>query len=159
MASLRALQARTGVRITIPPRRIVFGHLPEGTSISDVLCLVYGGAVERAWSVYDGQVIVQFTEDGPCRRYFDTHYAGIKVDGDHVITVEKPDNTDQLTVAQQERIENGATRLIRITGLVNDDFVTLCNLSKGYEVDHIQLPECDRVSHPPFSSDKKETNQ
>lgn len=150
MASLRAIQARSGVRITVPPRRIIFGNLPNATTISDVLCLVYGGAVERAWSVVDGEVIVQFCDDGACRRYYDANSTGIIVFGDHVIALERPDDTDQLTAAQRERINEGITRVIRITGITNDSFGRLCDLTKGYEIDHIHLVECDKVRQTPF---------
>ncbi|KAJ5195251.1 uncharacterized protein N7498_008689 [Penicillium cinerascens] len=144
MASLRAIQARSGVRITVPPRRIIFGNLPNATTITDVLCLVYGGAVERAWSVVDGEVIVQFCDDVACRRYYEANSNGITVFGDHVIVIERPDDTDQLTAAQRERIHQGITRVIRITGIANDSFSRLCDLAKGYEIDHIHLVECDK---------------
>lgn len=159
MASLRAIQARSGVRITVPPRRIIFGNLPNATTISDVLCLVYGGAVERVWSVVDGEVIVQFCDDGACRRYYEANSNGITVFGDHVIAIERPEDTDQLTAAQRERINQGMTRVIRITGISNDSFSRLCDLTKGYEIDHIHLVECDKVRQTPFSSEMKVTDE
>lgn len=49
MAHWRAMQARGhAIRIAVPQRRIAFKDLPEGTTISDVLCLVHGGAIDRA---------------------------------------------------------------------------------------------------------------
>ncbi|OQD67386.1 hypothetical protein PENDEC_c037G03578 [Penicillium decumbens] len=144
MASLRAAQARRRASAAIPARRIVFGNLPEGTSVSDVLCMVHGGAVERAWSVVEGEVIVQFIDDGACARYYAIHSAGILVHGNHVITVAQPDNTDPLTPRQRERIMSGVTRLVSISGIVNEAFVNLCTITKGYEIDHILLAECDR---------------
>lgn len=159
MASLRAAQARRRASAAIPARRIVFGNLPEGTSVSDVLCMVHGGAVERAWSVVEGEVIVQFIDDGACARYYAIHSAGILVHGNHVITVAQPDNTDPLTPRQRERIMSGVTRLVSISGIVNEAFVNLCTITKGYEIDHILLAECDRVSRPPLTFEGKETDK
>lgn len=70
-----------------PPRRIVFGNLPELADISSVLQLVYGGAIERAWSE-NGEVIVQFVEQDVCVKYFEDHCEGINLkDGDNDITI------------------------------------------------------------------------
>ncbi|KAJ6113817.1 hypothetical protein N7523_007134 [Penicillium sp. IBT 18751x] len=132
------------VNITVPPRRIVFGNLPKGTSISDVICLVFGGAIMRAWSVVDDQVIVEFCDDLACRRYYDAHFPGIKVCGDHIISVEKPDNTEVLTDVQRRHITNRVSRLVGITGITNHLFAPLCDILQGYEIDHINLIECDK---------------
>lgn len=134
------------VNITVPPRQIVFGNLPKGTSISDVICLVFGGAIMRAWSVVDDQVIVEFCEDHACRRYYDAHFPGIKVCGDHIITIEKPDDTEVLTDVQRLHIKNGVSRLVGITGITNHLFALLCEILMGYELDHTHLIECDKVS-------------
>ncbi|KAJ5670127.1 uncharacterized protein N7477_005490 [Penicillium maclennaniae] len=132
------------VNITVPPRRIVFGNLPKGTSISDVICLVFGGAIMRAWSVVDDQVTVEFCDDLACRRYYDAHFPGIKVCGDHIISIEKPDNTEVLTEVQRRHIKNGVSRLVGITGITNHLFAPLCEILQGYEIDHINLIECEK---------------
>ncbi|KAJ5123542.1 hypothetical protein N7448_009639 [Penicillium atrosanguineum] len=132
------------VNITVPPRRIVFGNLPKGTNISDVICLVFDGAIMRAWSVVDDQVIVEFCDDLACRRYYDANFPGIKVCGDHVITVEKPDDTEVLTDVQRLHIKNGVSRLVGINGITNHLFAPLCEVLKCYELDHTHLVECDK---------------
>lgn len=151
MAHWRAMQARknAAVRIVVPYRRIAFKNLPEWATISDVLCLVHGGAVDRAWEAGENEVIVQFCDETACKKYFETYSEGIRVDDDHVITIEKPQDTDQITIALKEKIDNGGSRLVRLAGVPNDKtFQDLRDAVAGYAVDHILWHgEVDQVSH------------
>jgi hypothetical protein len=142
----KARSTLKGVKIVVPPRRIAFGNLPEGTTISDILCLVFGGAIMRAWSVTEGEVTVEFCHDISCRRYYETHRHGITVFGDHLITIGKPEDTISLSMVQRKLIKDGVSRLVRITGITNHLFAPLLDILTGYEIDHTHLVECDKVS-------------
>lgn len=142
----KARSTLKSVQIVVPPRRIAFGNLPEGTTISDIICLVFGGAIMRAWSVTEGEVIVEFCHDISCRRYYETHRHGITVFGDHLITIEKPEDTTSLSMVQRKLIKDGVSRLARITGITNHLFAPLSGILTGYEIDHTHLVECDKVS-------------
>ncbi|KAK4865913.1 hypothetical protein LT330_009006 [Penicillium expansum] len=104
---------------TGPPRRIIFGNLPEWASISCILQLVYGGAIECAWSE-NGEVAVQFVNQDDCTTYYENHSDGIKLkDGDEDLTISiampeegLPDNAELLN-----RVEEGASRVICLSGL------------------------------------------
>ncbi|KAJ5823036.1 hypothetical protein N7447_005376 [Penicillium robsamsonii] len=104
---------------TGPPRRIVFGNLPEWTNISGILHLVYGGAIERAWSE-NGEVIVQFIGQGDCIKYYENHSDGIKVsdgDGELTISVTMPEEGLQDNAELSKRVEEGASRVVCLSGL------------------------------------------
>ena len=104
---------------TGPPRRIVFGNLPEWANISSILQLVYGGAIERAWSE-NGEVIVQFVEQDGCIKYHEIHSEGIKLkdgDDDLIISVTMPEEGLPDNAALSSRIEEGASRVVCLSGL------------------------------------------
>ncbi|KAJ5375209.1 hypothetical protein N7517_007215 [Penicillium concentricum] len=104
---------------TGPPRRIVFGNLPEWANISGILHLVYGGAIERAWSE-NGEVIVQFVEQDDCIKYYENHSDGIKVndgDGELTISVTMPEKGLQDNAELSKRVEEGASRVVSLSGL------------------------------------------
>jgi hypothetical protein len=102
-----------------PPRRIVFGNLPEWANISGILHLVYGGAIERAWSE-NGEVIVQFVEQEDCVKYYENHSDGIRVnDGDDelIISVTMPEEGLQDHAELSKRVEEGASRVVCLSSL------------------------------------------
>ncbi|KAJ6149757.1 hypothetical protein N7471_000956 [Penicillium samsonianum] len=102
-----------------PPRRIVFGNLPEWATIPSVLQLVYGGAIERAWSE-NGEVMVQFVEQDDCVKYYENHSEGIKLkdgDDDVTISVAIPEEGLQDNAELSKRVEEGASRVICLSGL------------------------------------------
>lgn len=82
--------------------------------------------------------IVQFCDDDECKKYFDAYSAGIRVDGDHVIAIEKSEGTDQMMLALKEKIEAGASRLVRVSGVPGDKtFQDLRDIVTGLDVDHL----------------------
>lgn len=102
-----------------PPRRIVFGNLPEWADISSVLQLVYGGAVERAWSEIN-EIIVQFVDQDVCVKYFEDHCEGINLkDGDNDITISvvMPEEGLQDNAELWKRVQEGASRVVSLSGL------------------------------------------
>lgn len=102
-----------------PPRRIVFGNLPEWADISSVLQLVYGGAIERAWSE-NGEVNVQFVDQDVCVKYFEDHCEGINLkDGDNDITISvvMPEEGLQDNAELWKRVQEGASRVVSLSGL------------------------------------------
>lgn len=126
------------VEIVAPHRRIAFKELPEGATISDVLCLVHGGAVDRAWRVADNEIIVQFCDDGACKAYYDAYGNGIRVDGNHVITIEKPSGTEAISMALRQKIDKGVTRVVHVSGIPKDKtFENLLEAASKYSIDHI----------------------
>lgn len=145
MDHFRALQAAkaaaNAIRIVVPYRRILFKNVPEWMTLSDILCLAYGGPVDRAWKVTETEFMVQFYDDKTCAKYFDNHSAGIHVgdDGHHLISIEKPDGTDRIDNEMQEKIvQGGASRLVRISGVTpNKNFQAMRDLVAEYEIDHI----------------------
>lgn len=144
MAHFRAMQAARAVgiavRITAPHRRILFKDVPEWMTLSDILCLVYGGAVDRAWKVSETEYIVQFCDDKACTNYYDAHSSGIRVgdQGNHFIAIEKPEGTERAPFDLVEKMVAGHSRVIRITGITtNKTLQDLRNVAAEYEVDHI----------------------
>ncbi|CAI7612668.1 unnamed protein product [Penicillium glandicola] len=104
---------------TGPPRRIVFGNLPEWANISSVLYLVYGGAIEHAWSE-NGDAVVQFVEQDDCIKYYENHSDGIKLkngDDDLTISVTMPEEGLQDNAELSKRIGEGASRVVCLSGL------------------------------------------
>lgn len=104
---------------TGPPRRIVFGDLPDWANVSSILQLVYGGAIERAWSE-DGHVVVQFVEQDDCVKYHENHSDGIKLkdgDDDVTISVTMPEEGLKDNNELSKRVEDGASRIVCLSGL------------------------------------------
>ncbi|KAJ5478412.1 hypothetical protein N7530_003921 [Penicillium desertorum] len=102
-----------------PPRRIVFGNLPEWADIPSVLQLVYGGAIERAWSE-NGEVIVQFVDQDACIKYYENHGDGINLkdgDNDVTISVAMPEEGLQDNAELWKRVQGGASRVVSLSGL------------------------------------------
>ncbi|KAJ5942643.1 hypothetical protein N7516_002811 [Penicillium verrucosum] len=139
---------------TGPPRRIVFGNLPEWANISSVLQLVYGGAIERAWSE-NGEVIVQFVEQDDCVRYHENHSDGIKLkdgDDDLTISVTMPEEGLPDNAELSNRVEEGASRVVCLsdlpTGFKTSDNENILGIaadpvwgSKGF--DHILIKQAE----------------
>ncbi|KAJ5779205.1 hypothetical protein N7457_006925 [Penicillium paradoxum] len=102
-----------------PPRRIVFGNLPEWADIAGILQFVHGGAIERAWMEHT-EVIVQFIDQEKCVQYYEAHSHGIRLkDDDDEVTISVtmpeeglPDN-EKLWI----RVEEGASRVVCLCGL------------------------------------------
>lgn len=118
---LLQLQKQTAPKVAPagPPRRIVFGNLPEWANISSILQLVYGGAIERAWSE-NGEVIVQFVEQDDCVKYHENHSDGIKLkdgDDDLIISVTMPEEGLPDNAELSSRVEDGASRVVLLSGL------------------------------------------
>jgi hypothetical protein len=104
---------------TGPARRIVFGNLPEWANISSILQLVYGGAIERVWSE-NGEVIVQFVEQDDCVKYHENHSDGINLkdgDDDLTISVTMPEEGLPDNAELSSRVEEGASRVLCLSGL------------------------------------------
>ncbi|CAG8001500.1 unnamed protein product [Penicillium salamii] len=114
-------------------RRVVFGDLPEWATISRILLLTHGGAIEQAWSE-DGTVVVQFVEEKECLDYHEKHSAGIKymaADGNEaVITVTLPEEGLPDNAALADRVAEGASRVVCLAGIapgfkVGDDDISV----------------------------------
>jgi hypothetical protein len=103
-----------------PVRRVVFGDLPEWANISQVLLLVHGGAIERAWSE-DSEIIVQFVKEEQCVAYHETHSDGIayqRADGvESKISVTLPEEGLVDNADLSDRVEAGASRVVCLAGL------------------------------------------
>jgi hypothetical protein len=102
-----------------PPRRIIFGNLPEWASISSVLHLVHGGAIERAWSG-NGEVIVQFVTQEACIAYHEGHTDGITFDNageELTISVTMPEDGLPDHPELLQRVSDGASRVVCLSGL------------------------------------------
>jgi hypothetical protein len=103
-----------------PVRRVVFSNLPEWATISSILQLVYGGAIERAWTE-DGDIVVQFVEKSDCERYHEEHSSGINYvtgDGEQAtISVTLPEDGLPDNVELSARVAEGASRVVRLAGL------------------------------------------
>lgn len=145
-----------------PPRRIVFGNLPEWVGISSILHLVYGGAIERAWSE-NGEVIVQFVDQEKCVEYYEAHSDGIKLkddDEDVTISVAMPEDGLPDNAKLSARIEEGASRVVSLFGLPtsikaseSDEEIILGVISDptwgSKELDHVVIKQAE-VSYEPF---------
>lgn len=130
--------SKYAVDIVPPHRRIAFKELPEAATVSDVLCLVHGGAVDRAWRIADNEIIVQFCDDGACKDYYNLYSNGIRVDGDHFITVEKPTGTEPISMALRQKIGKGVSRVVHVSGIPKDKtFENLLEAAAKYSIDHI----------------------
>lgn len=104
---------------TGPPRRIVFGNLPEWADVSSVLQLVHGGTVERAWAE-NGDIIVQFVDREKCIEYYEAHSNGIKIKDDEddvIISVAMPEDGLPDNAELWMRVEEGASRVVCLSGL------------------------------------------
>lgn len=103
-----------------PVRRVIFGDLPDWATVSRILLLTHGGAVEYAWNE-EGTVAVQFVEEAACLDYHEKHSDGIKyvtADGEEaIITVTMPEEglRDHAELAQ--RVAEGASRVVCLEGL------------------------------------------
>ncbi|KAJ5322133.1 uncharacterized protein MYU51_002957 [Penicillium brevicompactum] len=103
-----------------PVRRVIFGDLPDWATVSRMLLLTHGGAVEYAWNE-EGTVAVQFIEEAACLDYYEKHSDGIKyvtADGEEaIITVTMPEEglRDHAELAQ--RVAEGASRVVCLEGL------------------------------------------
>ncbi|CAG8383503.1 unnamed protein product [Penicillium salamii] len=101
-------------------RRVVFGDLPEWATVSRILLLTHGGAIEQAWSE-DDTVVVQFVEEKECLDYHEKHSAGIKymaADGNEaVITVTLPEDGLPDNAALADRVAEGASRVVCLAGI------------------------------------------
>lgn len=103
-----------------PVRRVIFGDLPDWATVSRILLLTHGGAVEYAWNE-EGTVAVQFVEGAACLDYHEKHSDGIKyvtADGEEaIITVTMPEEglRDHAELAQ--RVAEGASRVVCLEGL------------------------------------------
>lgn len=149
MAQVHAMQPQNPVRTATPDRRILFRNLPSWATISDVLCLVHGGAVNRVWNETENEIMVQFCDETACKQYYETYSQGIRLEGDHVIAIEKPRGSDRLTTSLKDKIEAGVSRLVLVANIPNEKtFQDLRGLVKDYSVDHILWrAEVDRVSN------------
>jgi hypothetical protein len=126
MKSFRALQleAKTNSDAAAaeepsPQRRLIFKNLPEWTTVSHVLHLVFGSAIERAWSETSGEVNVQFADAGQCNRYLERHPDGIPIKvGEDVttISIELMDNDDEHPELAR-RLRADASRVVCLSGL------------------------------------------
>lgn len=103
-----------------PVRRVAFGDLPEWATISQILMLVHGGAVERVWAE-DNQVVVQFVDETECLKYYEMHSGGIKyltVDEDEaLISVTMPEEGLPDHAELENRVAEGASRVVSLRGL------------------------------------------
>lgn len=103
-----------------PVRRVVFGNLPKWATISGILQLVYGGAIERAW-IEDGEIIVQFVQKADCEKYYQDHSDGINYstgDGNQAImSVTLPEDGLRDNAELSARVSEGASRVVRLAGL------------------------------------------
>ncbi|KAJ5972529.1 uncharacterized protein N7479_002447 [Penicillium vulpinum] len=123
MKQVRKLQLKKQAAAKVvppgPPRRIVFGNLPDWANISSILHLVYGGAIERAWSE-DDEIIVQFVEQDDCVKYYENHSDGITLkDGDDELTISvtMPEEGLQDNAELLKRVDEGASRVVCLSGL------------------------------------------
>ncbi|KAJ5567119.1 hypothetical protein N7535_006425 [Penicillium sp. DV-2018c] len=104
---------------TGPPRRIVFGNLPDWATKSDILQLVHGGAVEHAWEG-DGEITVQFVNQEACIAYYEAHSNGIIFDNaaqQPAISVTMPEDGQSDHPELLERASKGASRVVCLSGL------------------------------------------
>lgn len=103
-----------------PVRRVIFGDLPDWATISRILLLTHGGAVETAWAE-EGTVVVQFVEEAACVDYHEKHADGIKymaADGkEAVITVTLPEEGLRDNAELVQRVSEGASRVVYLEGL------------------------------------------
>jgi hypothetical protein len=101
-------------------RRVVFGDLPLWGTISNILQLVYGGAIERVWTE-DRQVVVQFVEKATCEKYYENHSNGIDYETDEgeraTISVTLPEDGLVDDAELTARVAVGASRVVRLAGL------------------------------------------
>ncbi|KAJ5762139.1 uncharacterized protein N7511_005521, partial [Penicillium nucicola] len=126
MSSFRALRLANATAAAAaaaaepgPPRRLLFKNLPEWATISHVLHLVWGGAIERAWTEISGEVNVQFTDADNCNRYLELYPEGILIkDGDDVIqiSIELMENDNEHRELAS-RVSTDASRLVYLSGL------------------------------------------
>lgn len=103
-----------------PVRRVVFGDLPEWATVSQMLMLIHGGAVERAWAD-DNQVVVQFVNEPECLRYYEQHSGGIKYlttdEDEALISVTMPEEGLPDHAELENRVAEGASRVVSLNGL------------------------------------------
>lgn len=120
------------------PRRIAFQDVPEWATISDMLCLVHGGAVDRIFPGGENEFIVQFCDEASCEQYAETYTDGIRVEDDHVIKVVKAPGSDKITSTFTSMMEADASRLVRVTKVpIEKTIEDLHKLTEGLTVDHI----------------------
>lgn len=117
------------------PRRIIFKNVPEWATISDMICLVHGGAIERIWSEKEEEVIVQFLDDTTCKKYYETYSKGIRI-GEHVIEVEQA-TCDPVSQKLKNVVNAGNTRVVYVDIPALRTIGELEEVAKGFEVDHI----------------------
>lgn len=140
MAQWRTLRAqRIGTAWPESKRQIIIRGLPNEATMSDVFCLVHGGAVERAWTEVPGEmgeVTVQFCKEIDCQNYFNKYSQGIHVSNglyDADITIEM---TDVLTH------EKEGSRVIRVLNVPRR--VSLDAIDK---IIHMNVPEIDHLEY------------
>ncbi|KAJ5179909.1 hypothetical protein N7492_003119 [Penicillium capsulatum] len=137
MAQWRAKNAeRIAIAESKPvSRRIVFKNVPDWANLTDVLCLVYGGPIERIWSEQENEVIVQFFKVPDCEEYYDDNSSGIFVDG-QVIEVEQAE-CPPLSKETKHWITAGCTRVVKVDIHNDKTFQDLQDIVKDLELDHL----------------------
>lgn len=143
-----------------PVRRVVFGDLPEWATISRILLLTHGGAIEKAW-VENDTVVVQFVEENECVDYHEKHSDGIKylaADGNEaVITVTMPEEGLPDNAELANRVAEGASRVVCLEGLAagfkaGDDVAVLGILAQpgweGMKFERILVTQAEVSSMP-----------
>ncbi|KAJ5234307.1 uncharacterized protein N7469_003475 [Penicillium citrinum] len=122
---------------TAAPRRIIFTDVPEWASISDILGLVHGGAVDRVFVQGAGSVAVQFCEEESCQKYIDTYTSGIRIEG-AVIKVAKAPTTDKMIPSLTALINKGASRVVRAGNIpLSMSLQDVHQLVRNLHVEHI----------------------
>lgn len=137
-------------------RRVIFSDVPEWASISDILGLVHGGAVDRVFFQQQRCFAVQFCDEGSCQKYVDTYATGIRIEG-QVIKVAKAPTSDKITPDFTAMIDAGASRVVRAGNVpLSMSLQDVHQLASGLEVEHILYnAQVDCVSSSLFASCEK----
>lgn len=135
MADWRETEARNTPKAPTVIRQVTFKDVPEWANLSDVLCLVFGGPIERIWSEQPNEVTVRFLWDGDCKDYYKIVQGGISI-GRDMIEIEMA-SCEALPDDVKAWTRKGASRVVQVDVPNDKTFQDLHNFVKDLDLDHL----------------------
>jgi hypothetical protein len=129
-----------------PARAFLFKNIPDWMSLSDVIGLVHGGAIDCIFRSEMAEITVQYCEEAACKAYLEAFPNGIKVANpgnpteEVTIDVEKAPRGQEIPPPLQVKIGSGGSRLVRVDGILDAATIKALTVrAMEYEVDHFEI--------------------
>jgi hypothetical protein len=129
-----------------PARVLLFKNVPDWMTVTDVIGLVHGGAIDCIFRSEMVEITVQFCEEAACKAYLEAFPNGIKVANpgnpteEVTIGVEKAPRGQEIPPPLQVKIGSGGSRLVRVDGILDAATIQALTVrAMEYEVDHVEI--------------------